>query len=149
MSEEDPFAENDTLIAEQERREASPPMVCVRDIRLFVEVSKPKEENTVRVTLCVDIIEEHPKLWCVNFVDAALSDRRVALKARTKCMDRTMRNSVIFQVTMWKPRKRPLGGVNCPYHVGDVITVGKIHKLRLYVSLLQGEVETEDWMTAQ
>ncbi|KAG3107809.1 hypothetical protein PI124_g12883 [Phytophthora idaei] len=148
MAEEDPSAEIDALLVKQARRSTTPAMIRIRDLRSLVQVNKPREEDTIRATLCVDAIEELPKLWRFTFVDVTLLDRRAVLKTKMKMMDRTSRNSVIFQVTMWKPRKRPLGGVNCPYQIGDVVTVEKVHKLRFYFSLLQGEVEAEDWMVA-
>lgn len=117
MSEENSFDEIDALIAEQERLAVSPPMVCVRDIRSIVEANKTKEDDTVRVTMCVDTIEEHPKLWHFNFVDAALSIHMTVLKPRTKSI---VRNNVIFRVTLWNLRKRPLGGVYYPSKVGDM-----------------------------
>ncbi|ETL38745.1 hypothetical protein L916_09742 [Phytophthora nicotianae] len=121
-------------------------MIHVRDVRSFVEANKPKVADSVRVRLCVNSIEEAPMLWRLNCVDAGFVDRRDELKGRIGTTDRNDRNQIMFQVTMGKPRKCPFRGVSCPYKVGDVATIGKIHKLRFYYSLLQGELEAEAWM---
>ncbi|EGZ14277.1 hypothetical protein PHYSODRAFT_335924 [Phytophthora sojae] len=122
MAEEDPFAEMDAMLAEQVRLRVLPPKQTVRGVREFYLTHKPKEDDY---------------------------GKEDGLKARMAKMDRAMRNTITLQVTMWKPRKRPLGGVRCPHRVGEVAVIGKVRKLQMYHSLLQGQVEAEDWMAEQ
>ncbi|EGZ14164.1 hypothetical protein PHYSODRAFT_335833 [Phytophthora sojae] len=149
MAEEDPFAEMDAMLAEQVRLRALPPKRTVRGVREFYLMHKPKEDDYVGVALCVAGIEDQPKLYRYNLVDAIFEGKEAGLKARMAKMDRAMRNTITLQVTMWKPRKRPLGGVRCPHRVGEVAVIGKVRKLQMYHSLLQGQVEAEDWMAEQ
>ena len=147
----DLLSELEEELREQASKEVSGVFTSVKEVRQFIEDTKPEKWIKISVELCVYHVEEFENRWRVMCIDKAAKDVFDQVKQSLDCIDRPRQSKFLFAITVWKPDRKHASFSRelKQYEVGHVYRVAKVYNLQMYNRTAEGNIFAEPFVKTE